>query len=100
MTRDELLQELRAQLPYLRERYHITTLGLFGSYARNEQTPDSDVDLVYELEPGYKIGFLDYPAFEEYMLARLKVTRIDLINKKFFHPAIAYKAEKDMIYVQ
>ncbi len=65
MTRDELLQELRAQLPYLRERYHITTLGLFGSYARNEQTPDSDVDLVYELEPGYKIGFLEYPAFEE-----------------------------------
>ncbi len=36
MTRDELLQELCAQLPYLRERYHITPLGLFGSYARNE----------------------------------------------------------------
>jgi uncharacterized protein len=100
MTRDELLAELRAQLPYLRETYHITTLGLFGSYARNEQTPDSDVDLVYELEPGCKIGFREFPMLEDYLLDRLQVPRIDLINKEFFHPLIEYKAKKDMIYVQ
>lgn len=100
MTRNELLQELRAQLPYLREQYHIIKLGLFGSCARNEQTPESDVDLLYELEPGYSIGFLEYPVLESYLLERLQVPRIDLVNAKFFNPLVAYMARKDTIYVQ
>ena len=99
MTRNELLHELKAQLPYLREQYHITKLGLFGSYARNEQTPESDVDLLYEVEPGYSIGFLEYPVLEAHLLERLQVPRIDLVNAKFFNPLIAYKAERDLIYV-
>jgi uncharacterized protein len=100
MTRTELLQELRAQLPYLREHYHITKLGLFGSYARNEQTANSDVDLLYELEPGYSIGFLEYPLLEAHLLTHLQVPRIDLVNAQFFNPLVAYMARKDMIYVQ
>ena len=41
------------------DRDHIKTfgvkkLGLFGSFVRNEQTPDSDIDLLVEFEPGQK----------------------------------------------
>jgi predicted nucleotidyltransferase len=41
-----LAQRLRAHLPDLRARYHIESVALFGSYLRNEQRPDSDLDLL------------------------------------------------------
>jgi predicted nucleotidyltransferase len=41
-----LAQRLRERLPELRDRYHIDTVALFGSYVRNEQRPDSDLDLL------------------------------------------------------
>ncbi len=41
-----LVQRLRAQLPELRVRYGLESVALFGSYVRNEQRPDSDLDLL------------------------------------------------------
>jgi uncharacterized protein len=99
MTRDELLAELRAQLPYLRETYHITTLGLFGSYARNEQTPDSDVDLVYELEPGHRMTMFQFMDMEDAIKVRLAVNKLDMVRLKVINPGIAYTMRKDVIYV-
>ncbi|MGC9435603.1 MAG: nucleotidyltransferase family protein [Methanomicrobiales archaeon] len=40
---------LRRAKPYLRERYHVREIGIFGSYARNEQTAGSDVDILVDL---------------------------------------------------
>jgi len=45
-----LAQRLRERLPELRDRYHIDTVALFGSYVRNEQRPDSDLDLLIEFD--------------------------------------------------
>tara|TARA_R110002124_G_scaffold67625_2_gene183522 strand:+ start:1930 stop:2214 length:285 start_codon:yes stop_codon:yes gene_type:complete len=48
MTRDELLTKLRDLKPWLEEQ-GIVNVRLFGSYARDEAGPDSDVDLIVEL---------------------------------------------------
>ena len=45
-TLEDIQATLRAQMPYLCERYHVETLGVFGSYVRGEQVEDSDVDLL------------------------------------------------------
>ncbi len=45
----DLLETLRQLMPQLSSRYRVETLGVFGSYVRQEQRPDSDlvkVDLV------------------------------------------------------
>ena len=42
---DEVLARLRAALPELQQRYPIARLGVFGSFARGEQRPDSDGDV-------------------------------------------------------
>lgn len=42
----------RAALRELAQRYHIRRLVLFGSAARGELRPDSDIDLLAEFEPG------------------------------------------------
>ncbi|MFY8162886.1 MAG: nucleotidyltransferase family protein, partial [Brevundimonas sp.] len=47
MTRDELLTKLRELKPWLAEQ-GIVNVRLFGSYARDEAGPDSDVDLLVD----------------------------------------------------
>lgn len=49
-TFDEILLKLRAMLPLLREKYHVRTLEVFGSYLRGEEGPESDLDLLVTFE--------------------------------------------------
>ncbi|ALN14637.1 nucleotidyltransferase [Acidipropionibacterium acidipropionici] len=39
------------------ERYGVASLEVFGSVARGEDGPDSDVDLLFTLKPGFRLGF-------------------------------------------
>jgi predicted nucleotidyltransferase len=45
-TLDDIRKRLRAEIPYLREHYHVERLGICGSYVREEQTEGSDLDLL------------------------------------------------------
>ena len=45
-TLHDIRQQLHDELPYLRGHYHVDQLGICGSYVRNEQRPDSDVDVL------------------------------------------------------
>jgi predicted nucleotidyltransferase len=45
-TTQEVKDQLRNELPYLRERYAVERLGICGSFIRDEQTAESDVDLL------------------------------------------------------
>ena len=48
-NRETILQELRRLKPELEQRYGVTKIGIFGSFARNEIHRDSDVDVVVEM---------------------------------------------------
>lgn len=50
---------LKAQKPYLAERFGVAEIGVFGSYERDEQRPDSDIDILIELEEPPRIDLLD-----------------------------------------
>ena len=45
-TLEAIQAALREQMPFLRARYNVETLGVFGSYVRGEQTEASDLDLL------------------------------------------------------
>jgi len=49
MTSQEILDILRDEKPYLRRKFGLLSIGLFGSHAENRQRPESDVDLLVEL---------------------------------------------------
>lgn len=53
-----LLQQLRAAVPEMKERFGVKRIGVFGSAARGEAGPESDVDVLVEF---------DDPAFDRYM---------------------------------
>lgn len=45
-----IIDALARVKPYLRERYHVREIGVFGSYVRNEQSAGSDLDILIELD--------------------------------------------------
>ena len=50
ITERTILELLEVELPSLRREYSVTKIGLFGSYARNEQEEGSDVDLLIDFK--------------------------------------------------
>jgi len=76
---------LRAHLPALRERYAITSLGVFGSYVHGEQKKKSDLDLLVEFERAPSL--FKYVELEDH-LSDLVGIKVDLVMKKTLKPHI------------
>ncbi len=54
MTDKEILDILRKEKPYLQENFGLLSIGLFGSYGKGTQRPDSDIDVLVEFaEPRF-----------------------------------------------
>jgi len=76
-TLAEIQQILRDQKLHLIEKYGITVVGVFGSYVRNEQRQDSDLDILVELERPPKISLIGLVELE-YYLSDLLDTKVDI----------------------
>jgi predicted nucleotidyltransferase len=50
VDKSHIIHYLSLNKPEISRKYHLKKLGVFGSYARNEQTPGSDLDLLVEFE--------------------------------------------------
>lgn len=59
------------------ERHHIRRLALFGSALRDDFTPESDVDVLVEFQPGHRVGFFGLAAIER-ELTQLAGRRVDV----------------------
>jgi predicted nucleotidyltransferase len=80
-TLDEIKEILQAQKPYLAEKYGVTEVGVFGSYVRGEQGPDSDLDILIELEEPPRISLLGLVNLENYLSDLLGVKIQTAIKK-------------------
>jgi predicted nucleotidyltransferase len=79
MRRDEALDILRTALPELRSRYAVKDIAVFGSVARDEAGPNSDVDLLVEFEPGQAGGYFKFFALQEDLERRMHQA-VDLVT--------------------
>lgn len=68
----------RGRLAALCRKYQIRKLSLFGSAARNELTPESDVDLLVEFAPQGGVSLLDMPALQEELSAIFGGRKVDV----------------------
>lgn len=88
---------LSAHLPNLAERYKVKSLAAFGSYVRNEQTPNSDLDLLVEFdEPPGLFQFIRL----ENDLTRLVGTNVDLVMKVALKPNIGKRILSEAILIK
>ncbi len=83
LTREEVLKILKSAFPILKLKFDIETIGLFGSFAREEQNEDSDIDILFsgntELSEEGEISLI-----LEHLLFGHKVdlTRVDRIDQR------------------
>ena len=84
-----LLRILQAHKPELVERYHVKSLGVFGSYVRGEQTKGSDLDVLVEFADD-SLSLLKFIALENYLSDLLGV-KVDLVEKQGLKPTIGQR---------
>ena len=96
MNRDEVLETLRKHKQVLRERYDVTGLALYGSFARNQATPESDVDVLvkFAVPPNWR-RYFGAQAYLEDLFRR----PVDLSTIGEVRSAIRPYVERDAIIV-
>ncbi len=97
-TRPETTEELRARLaaalPALRAEHPIRSIGVFGSWARGEQTPESDVDLLIEFDE--PVGLFEYFAVQG-KLEDLLGVEVDMTTPGGLEPQIVDRVMRDLL---
>jgi hypothetical protein len=87
---------LAQQLPLLKECYHVQSLGLFGSYVRHEQNPNSDLDIL--------VTFSETPSLLQFItlehhLSDLLGIQVDLVMRKALKPHLGQRILDEVIAV-
>jgi hypothetical protein len=85
---------LQRHLPELKQRYHIKSLGLFGSYVRNEQTATSDLDVLVEFDE--VPGLLAYVELQQ-TLSDLLHLQVDLVHRPDLKPFIGERILAEVV---
>jgi predicted nucleotidyltransferase len=96
MNKEQVIATLRAHERELRHR-GVLHAALFGSVARGEEKPDSDIDILIELEPEAPIGLFEYVGIEQYLGDVLK-RPVDVANREGLKAFVRPSAERDAIY--
>jgi len=91
-----MLKILHQQIPVLAERYSVETLEVFGSYVRDEQRQDSDLDVLVTFKEDPSL--LTYIAIENYLSDLLGV-KVDLVMKDSLKPKIGEQILSEAIPV-
>jgi len=87
---------LRSKKDEMSKRYGVTRIGLCGSYARDEQREDSDIDIVVELESSNAFrSFFGLKIYLESMFEK----QVDLGIEHAIKPAVRENMLKSMLYV-
>ncbi len=95
LSKNHIIEQLKTDKDFLKQNFGVIKIGLFGSYAKNQQTQNSDIDLLVE----FKEPRFDWIAnLQVYMEQRFEkkieiVRKRELNNSKFFD-----RVEKEVIY--
>jgi predicted nucleotidyltransferase len=98
MNREEALARLRQHLPELQERYGVAHISLFGSVARGEAGPESDVDILVEFSPDSRIGLFRFVELQR-RLEELLGCKVDIGTPRSLKPRIRDRVLREAIHV-
>lgn len=95
MKRESVIEQLKGAKGMLFQKYPIHSLALFGSMARGDDTPESDIDILVEFNQ--PVGFEIVDLADE--LEAILKHKIDLVSKKAIKAALWPYIETDLLYV-
>ncbi len=93
-TESNVLKIIRGMRPELAERFSVKRIGVFGSIARGDEGPESDVDILVELEE---------PTFDHYMDLKFRLEEalqrpVDLVMADTLKPRLKPVIEREAVY--
>ncbi|NJK85358.1 MAG: nucleotidyltransferase family protein [Bacteroidales bacterium] len=96
-TKEFILSTLKSKEREI-SKYGIKAIGLFGSYARDEQSENSDIDILIDFEPD-KENFDNYMAVYDMIEKMFKNQRVEIVTKNGLSPYIGPKILNEVKYV-
>ena len=96
MNKDEIIRLLQTHKPELAERFGVTSLALFGSFARDEGTDDSDLDILVTFDgPATSRSYFGVQFYIEDLTGRT----VDLVTDKALRPELRLSVERGCVHV-
>jgi predicted nucleotidyltransferase len=93
---EEIKTGLNTLKPELSAKFHVNTIGLFGSIVRSDFSPaTSDIDIIVDFSQPVGIEFIDLANYLESKFQR----KIDLVSRGGIKPRYYSAIEKDIVYV-
>ena len=96
LSRNEIIDLIKAEKDFLKENFGVLNIGLFGSYAKNQQNSDSDIDLLVEFsEPCF-----DWIASLQIYMEKKFDKKIEIVRKRNLSKSRFFeRVEQEIIYV-
>lgn len=94
-SRQNILERLRTFKPALQQEFPLRRMSLFGSWARNEQTETSDVDILVEVDPSIGLRFITLAERLELLLEE----HVDLVSSRAVKPNLLKQIQAELIDV-
>jgi hypothetical protein len=91
----EIKQVLQQLKPELSNRFHVQSLGLFGSVVRDDFSPTSDIDIIVDFNQPVGIEFIDLADYIEQRLQK----RVDLVSRGGVKDKYFKAIEQEIVYV-
>lgn len=89
------MQVLKQLKPELHQRFHVQSLGLFGSVVRNDFSTSSDIDIIVDFDRPVGIEFVDLAQYIEQCLRK----KVDLVSRKGVKDNYFKAIEREIVYV-
>jgi predicted nucleotidyltransferase len=96
MTSQDIIARLRERQTVLRAR-GVRHAALFGSRARGDARPDSDIDILIELDPDARVTVFDYAGLKSY-IAGLFDGPVDVVSREGLKPHVRAATTRDALY--
>jgi uncharacterized protein len=93
---ENIIQQISKLKPYLEQHYHIKSIGVFGSFVRNEQQAHSDLDLLVEFS--HAVSLLTFIEIENKLSSYLGF-KVDLVIKKTLKPRIGQQILSEVVMI-
>jgi len=95
INKTQVIGRISSQKPFLKDKYFVKEIGVFGSVVRGEQNIQSDIDILVDFKK--PIGIFDFIRLEDY-LSKLLNSKVDLVTKTGLKPLIKDEILSQTVY--